>query len=120
MFRFLWCLNYRRKLREHSIKGGGDLEKVSNRIVAIASMNTCKPLEQGLYKRLLIGHYHSVAYPVVSTSLPEGCSLGFVPLFLVLQFLQSIKSTRIPKHGLKVQLVPYQYHMGPKHAVACQ
>ena len=28
--------------REHSIKSGGDLEKVGKRIVAIASMNTCK------------------------------------------------------------------------------
>ena len=29
-------------LREHSIKSSGDLEKVGNRIVAIASINTCK------------------------------------------------------------------------------
>ena len=31
-----------RKLREHSIKSRDDLEKVGNRIVAIAYMNTCK------------------------------------------------------------------------------
>ena len=28
--------------REHSIKSQGDLEQVGKRIVAIASMNTCK------------------------------------------------------------------------------
>ena len=30
------------KLLEHSIKSGGNLENVGDRIVAIASMNTCK------------------------------------------------------------------------------
>ena len=39
---FLWCPSHRRKFREHSIKSAGDLEKVGNRIVAIASINTCK------------------------------------------------------------------------------
>ena len=27
---------------------------------------------------------YSVAYPAVSTTLPEGCSMGFVPWFLLL------------------------------------
>ena len=39
---FLWCLSCRQKLREHSIKRAGNLEKVGNRVVAIASVNTCK------------------------------------------------------------------------------
>ena len=32
----------RLQLQEHSIKSGRDLKKVGNRVVAIASMNTCK------------------------------------------------------------------------------
>ena len=36
---------------ENTIKSGGDLEKVGNKIVAIASMNTCKQLEN--YKQIL-------------------------------------------------------------------
>ena len=35
--RFLWSPSHRRKLREYSIKNAGDLERVGNRIVAIAS-----------------------------------------------------------------------------------
>ena len=42
ILRFLWYPSHWRKLREHSIKSRGDLEKVGNRMVAIASMNTCK------------------------------------------------------------------------------
>ena len=40
-----------------------------------------------------MGCYKSVAYPAVSTTLPEGYSMGFVPWFLVLWFLQPKKST---------------------------
>ena len=36
------CPSHRQKLKEHSIKSTGNLEKVGNRIVAIASVNTCK------------------------------------------------------------------------------
>ena len=39
---FLWCPSHQQKLREHSIKSAVDLEKVGNRIVAIASINTSK------------------------------------------------------------------------------
>ena len=42
MLPFLWYPSCWQKLREHSIKSAGDLEKVGNRIVAITSINTCK------------------------------------------------------------------------------
>ena len=41
-------------------------------------------VEQSLHNRLFIGYYNSVVYQVVSTTIPEGCSMGFVPWFLVL------------------------------------
>ena len=45
LFRMLWFPWYpsrQQKLGEHSIKNGGDLEKVDNKILAMASTNTCK------------------------------------------------------------------------------
>ena len=38
--RFLWCPSHRQKLREYPLKSRGDLEKVGNRMVGIASINT--------------------------------------------------------------------------------
>ena len=38
---FLLCPSRQRKPQEHSIKSAGDLEKVGNRIVAIASIINC-------------------------------------------------------------------------------
>ena len=48
MLRFLWCPSRQQKLREHSIKSTGDLEKVGNRIVAIASIKYLENCKQKL------------------------------------------------------------------------
>ena len=45
-------------------------------------------VEEGLYYRLFIGRYKSVAYQAVSITLPEECSSGFVHWFPVWWFLQ--------------------------------
>ena len=55
-------------------------------------------VEESLYNRLFIGHYKSVAYQAVSTTLPEGCSSGFVHWIPVWYFLQPSIFTQVPKH----------------------
>ena len=41
------------------------------------------PVEESLYNRLFIEQYKSAAYQAVSTTLPKGCSSGFVHWFPV-------------------------------------
>ena len=45
-------------------------------------------VEESLYNRRLVGHYKSVAYQAISTTLRKGCSSGFVHWFPVGYFLQ--------------------------------
>ena len=71
-------------------------------------------VEQSLYNRLFIGYYNSAACQAVSITLPEGCSIGYVPLFLVFYFLLPKKSTGIPKHDPKVEVLHLvTYHDSP-------
>ena len=39
----------------------------------------CSRVEQSLYNRHFIGYYNSVACQAVSKTLPQECSIGFVP-----------------------------------------
>ena len=61
--RFLLCPSRGRKLREHSIKSAGDLEKV-NRIVAIASINTCIDFSRQVYSQIS----YSVHFLLIATA----------------------------------------------------
>ena len=51
-----------------------------------------------------ISNYNSVTCQAISTTLPEGCSIGYVPWFLVLYFVLPKTSTCIPKHDPKVEV----------------
>ena len=53
-------------------------------------------VEQSLY---FIGYHNSVAYQAVSRTLPKGCSIGFVPWFLVLYFPGKKKIHQYTKTG---------------------
>ena len=44
---------------------------------------TLRPVKESLYNRLFIGHQKSAANQAVSTTLPEGCSSGYVHWFPV-------------------------------------
>ena len=62
-------------LREYSIKSAGDLDKVGDRIVAIASVNTCKHyLENNKQKlKIFLGKFipqtsYSVHFMLIATA----------------------------------------------------
>ena len=99
---FLWCPSHWKnaKLGEHFIKNGGDLKKVGNRIVTIASMNTCKcELENcktiflEKCKTICLGKFipqisYSVHFLTLSAHVPEGYSSHLVSRSVVLSICQ--------------------------------
>ena len=64
-----------KKLRDHSIKSGGDLEKVGNRMAAIASMNTCKHQLENCNKKInFLGKFNPhISYSVWFTFAYSNC-----------------------------------------------